>query len=64
MKGLSSKLTEVERATETVAVIGALAERALHRFEEIQLSSPVNSSEVVAHPIHRTHPRSPFIPLL
>ena len=33
---------------EAVAVIGALAERALHRFEEITLSSAVHSSEVVA----------------
>lgn len=47
---------------EAVAVIGALAERALHRFEEIHLTA-VNSSEEVVHPIHRTHPRVPFVPL-
>ena len=44
---------------EAVAVIGAFAERALHRFEEIQLSSAVISLEVVAQPIPRTHSRAP-----
>jgi len=46
---------------EAVAVIGAYAERALHRFEEIQLSSAI-PSEVVTLPIH--HPRSLFISLV
>lgn len=48
---------------EAVAVIGALAERALHRFEEIHLTSGASSPEEVIHPIHRTHPRVPFVPL-
>jgi hypothetical protein len=44
---------------EAVAVIGALAERALHRFEEIQLSSEIRLLRSIGPPNSRTLARSP-----
>jgi hypothetical protein len=46
---------------EAVGVIGALAERALQRFEEVSLRSRISSSEEVCQLVH---PRLPFVPLL
>jgi hypothetical protein len=44
---------------EAVAVIGALAERALHRFEEIQPSPEIRLLRSIEPPNSRTPTRSP-----